>query len=179
MLEFLLENGMRLSCLKEPPLQAFLAFGIATDNYPVDRAIRVAEVLVKNGASIDQRDSQGKSIFDVLDKAKSAASVAVLKEALTKMAIGAPAASEASTPPKVPATESYGPGSPDTSQPSPVPQGPTVQQWISLAERQFEHNNYQGALQSCDAALRIEPGNIGASQLKTKIQSTMSILGKN
>jgi ankyrin repeat protein len=86
MLKFLLENGMQLGCLRDPPLHTFLRMGIATDSYPADRAIRVAEVLVKNGASVNQRDSQGKSIFDVLDRAKSAPRIAPLREVLTKMA---------------------------------------------------------------------------------------------
>jgi len=41
MLEFLLESGLELQCLREPPLHAFLRFGIATDNYPIDRASRL------------------------------------------------------------------------------------------------------------------------------------------
>jgi len=86
MLEFLLENGMQLNCLTEPPLHAFLYFGIATDGYSPDRAIRIAEVLVKHGARVDQRDSQGKSIFDLLDQPKWASRVAALRDALANLA---------------------------------------------------------------------------------------------
>jgi TonB family protein len=85
-LEFLLENGLRLDCLGEPPLQAFLGFGIATDNYPVDQAIRVAEVLINHGANVNQRDSQGKSIFDVLDQAKEPSRLIALRDALVNLA---------------------------------------------------------------------------------------------
>jgi hypothetical protein len=85
-LEFLLGNGMQLSCLTEPPLLAFLRVGIATDSYPTDRAIRIAEMLVRSGASVDQRDSRGKSIFDLLDQPKWASHVAALRDAMAKLA---------------------------------------------------------------------------------------------
>ena len=86
MLEFLLANGMQLSCLTEPPLHAFLRFGKATDSYATDRAIRIAEMLVRHGASVDQRDSQGKSILDLIDQANWASPVAPLRDALANLA---------------------------------------------------------------------------------------------
>ncbi len=87
MLQFLLENGMQLSCLTNPPLREFLIFGMALDTYPIDRAIKVAEMLIKHGVSVDQRDSQGKSIFDILNEKDMASRphVAVLREALIKL----------------------------------------------------------------------------------------------
>jgi len=54
-----------------------------------------------------------------------------------------------------------------------------AEQWISRAENQFQQADYRSAIQSCDAALRAEPGNAKAAQLKAKIQETMRILGKN
>lgn len=52
-------------------------------------------------------------------------------------------------------------------------------QWISRAENQFQQSDYRGALQSCDTALRIDPNNVKAARLKTKVQETMKILGKD
>lgn len=54
-----------------------------------------------------------------------------------------------------------------------------VEQWLSRAENQFQQADYRSAVQSCDAALRIEPSNAKATQLKAKIEETMKILGKN
>lgn len=54
-----------------------------------------------------------------------------------------------------------------------------IGQWLSQAENQFQHGQYQNAIQSCDAALRVDPGNSNAAQLKAKILETMRILGKN
>ena len=92
LLEFLLENGMQLECLAEPPLHAFLRRGLASDNYPVDLAIKVAEVLVKHGAIVKQQNLEGQSILDVLDDlpANAASRVAALKEALNKFAVDQP-----------------------------------------------------------------------------------------
>lgn len=90
MLEFLLENGVDFNCLGEPPLTAFLRFGIATEEYPVDRAVRIAEILAKNGALVSQKDSRGRSILDVLDHdlpAEARNRVAALKEALVKISV--------------------------------------------------------------------------------------------
>jgi len=52
-------------------------------------------------------------------------------------------------------------------------------QWASQAEAQFQQGSYREALQNCEAALRLDPTNSRASQLKTKIEETMRILGKN
>jgi hypothetical protein len=38
-------------------MQAFLGRGLALDDYPVDRAIKVAGLLVKNGIPMNQRDA--------------------------------------------------------------------------------------------------------------------------
>ncbi|MBZ5685881.1 MAG: hypothetical protein LAP86_12690 [Acidobacteriia bacterium] len=54
-----------------------------------------------------------------------------------------------------------------------------VELWLSRAENQFQQADYRSAVQSCDAALRIEPSNAKAAQLKAKIEETMKILGKN
>jgi cytochrome c-type biogenesis protein CcmH/NrfG len=53
----------------------------------------------------------------------------------------------------------------------------TVTQWLALAESQFERNDFKGALQSCDAALQVDPRNSQAIQLKGKISATMKVLG--
>ncbi len=91
-LEVLLENGMKLDCLTEPPLIAFLGRGLASEDYPVDRAIKVAEVLVKNGAIVKQQDLEGRSILDVLDDlpANATSRVASLREGLNRMAADQP-----------------------------------------------------------------------------------------
>jgi len=57
--------------------------------------------------------------------------------------------------------------------------GAEAEQWVSRAETQFQQADYRNAIQSCDAALRVEPGNAKAAQLKAKIEETMKILGKN
>jgi len=54
-----------------------------------------------------------------------------------------------------------------------------AEQWVSRAENQFQQADYRSAIQSCDAALRAQPGNAKARQLKAKIEETMRILGKN
>jgi hypothetical protein len=68
-------------------------------------------------------------------------------------------------------------GSPSTAQAPSAPQAMTVQQWLALAERQFEGDNFKGALQSCNAALQIDPQNNQAVQLKGKIAATTKVLG--
>ena len=88
MLEFLFENGVDLNCLGEPPLTAFLRFGIATDKYPVDRAVRIAEILARNGAVVSQKDSRGRSLLDVLEQDLPVGAIdrlAVLRDALAKI----------------------------------------------------------------------------------------------
>jgi hypothetical protein len=73
------------------------------------------------------------------------------------------------------------------SQTSPAPQvhGPStastaaeVNQWLSRAENQFGQGDYRGALQSCDAALRLNSSDARAKELRAKIVNTMRILGK-
>lgn len=87
MLNFLLENGVSLECIKQPPLHAFLKVHMAIDIYPIDQAIRVAEVLVRNGALVNQLDSQGETIFDALDHLpeNAATNTLSLRKALLKM----------------------------------------------------------------------------------------------
>ena len=91
MLETLLDNGLQLGCLPGPPLESFLRMGIASESYPIERAIEVAEVLVKHGAEVDQRDAQGKSILDILADPQWASRVAPLRAALVSMASASPA----------------------------------------------------------------------------------------
>lgn len=52
-----------------------------------------------------------------------------------------------------------------------------VNQLLSRAENQFGQGDYRGALQSCDAALRVDPNNARGKQLKAKVESTMKVLG--
>jgi hypothetical protein len=51
-----------------------------------------------------------------------------------------------------------------------------VQHLLGSARQQFNSRQYQAALGTVDEALRIEPGNTGAQQLKNQIVQTMSIL---
>lgn len=85
MLAFLLANGVSLSCLGQTPLHAYLTFGVAHEDFPVDRAIRIAEVLVKNGADVRQKDALGKTVLDHLADPKWSAKVAALREALVAL----------------------------------------------------------------------------------------------
>ncbi len=63
------------------------------------------------------------------------------------------------------------------------PSGPAiasqVNQLFSRAQSQFEQSDYAGALQSCDAALRLDLGNEKVRDLKAKVENTMRILGKS
>jgi hypothetical protein len=73
MLDALLSEGMEVKCLtpgngSRAMLPAFLSWGLGGSDYSVDRAIRVAEVLVKHGVDINQRDYDGKSIFDRIEQ---------------------------------------------------------------------------------------------------------------
>lgn len=49
---------------------------------------------------------------------------------------------------------------------------------IATARSLFQQGNYQAALQSCDAALTIDPSSSSAHSLKAKIEQTRRILGK-
>lgn len=56
-------------------------------------------------------------------------------------------------------------------------QSMNVQQWLALAESQFEGSNFNGALRSCNVVLQIDPNNSQAIKLKEKVEATMKILG--
>ncbi len=51
-----------------------------------------------------------------------------------------------------------------------------VQQLLGSARQQFNSRQYKAALASVDQALRIDPANSGAQQLKNQIVQTMNIL---
>ena len=53
-----------------------------------------------------------------------------------------------------------------------------AQQWLARAKTQYQGGDFSGAIQSCDSALRLNPSDAEAAQLKSKIQETMKILGK-
>ena len=96
LLDFLLRQGMPLNCLGQPPLHAVFGFGIATDEYlkdvSLESALRVAAILFRNGANIEQRNAQGQTIFETLDGVKSvpaAPRAAALNEALRTMSADA------------------------------------------------------------------------------------------
>jgi hypothetical protein len=80
------------------------------------------------------------------------------------------------TPADTHATEPVIPQENTTGQASAGPA--EASQWIARAESQFQQGDYHGAIQSCDAALHLNPSDIKAKQLKAKIESTMKILGK-
>lgn len=85
-LELLLQNGLRLNCLKEPPLQEFLMMGIAREDYSVENATKIARILVGRGAEINEVNSHGKSIFDLLDgEDPSRSRFMVLRDTLDKL----------------------------------------------------------------------------------------------
>lgn len=67
MLEFLLENGMPLDCMRSPPLIGMLRKGIATKNYSINQKVEIARLLINAGAKVNERDSKGKSIWDLLN----------------------------------------------------------------------------------------------------------------
>jgi hypothetical protein len=51
-----------------------------------------------------------------------------------------------------------------------------VQQLLRTAQQQFNSRQYQAALASVDEALKLEPGNVAAQQLKTRVVQTINIL---
>jgi len=160
-LDFLLENGLRLDCLGEPPLQAFLRSGIATDNYPVDEAIRVANVLIRHGANVNQRDSQGKTIFDVLDQAKGGYRVRPLREAL-------------SNSPAEAGTSEAKPAVPHTKLPALGPA--SLEELAGQVEAGIKDGNYERALTDAESAVRLYPGNDRARALLERVRRIRSIL---
>lgn len=83
MLDFLLSNGLRLDCGGEPPFARFLRWGISLDNYPVSRAIALAQVLFKHGYSVDARDREGRTVLDLIQQTDARGNrLAALREAL-------------------------------------------------------------------------------------------------
>ena len=50
------------------------------------------------------------------------------------------------------------------------------QQLLRTAQQQFGSRQYQAALTAVDEALKLEPGNVAAQQLKTRIVQTINIL---
>jgi hypothetical protein len=53
-----------------------------------------------------------------------------------------------------------------------------VARWLSQARSLFENRRYQEALEACDQALALEPGNADVQSLRAQVQRTMSILGR-
>ena len=51
-----------------------------------------------------------------------------------------------------------------------------VQQLLRTAQQQFNSRQYQAALAAVDEALKLEPGNVTAQQLKTRVVQTINIL---
>jgi uncharacterized protein HemY len=51
-----------------------------------------------------------------------------------------------------------------------------VQQLLRTAQQQFNSRQYQAALAAVDEALKLEPGNVAAQQLKTRVVQTINIL---
>jgi hypothetical protein len=86
MLQALFDNGMRLDCLRESPLRTFILSRVGSDAYPVERAIRVAEVLASHGVAVNQRNREGRSVTDELDDPRWAFRLGPLRSALARMA---------------------------------------------------------------------------------------------
>lgn len=157
MLEYLLDNGMPLNCLTEPPLHAFLRMGIAADGYPTERAIAVAEVLMKHGAKVRQLDGQGKSILDVLGEAKDPSRVAPLKEALSQLPTDRIGAQEPATMPS-------------------VKNSPSIEEQASEIESLIDAGRYDGALQQAERLVRLHPSSARARSLLERVRRIRSIL---
>lgn len=89
MLEFLLENGLDLSCMGQPAIMAFLVPGIATPEYNLENAEKVAALLVSRGGDIYATDRRGRNVFDLLTEPQIAIQphTLKLKEKLTHMAV--------------------------------------------------------------------------------------------
>jgi hypothetical protein len=157
MLDFLLENGMRIDCLQDPPLHAFLRYGIAASDYPVEQAARVAGVLVKHGASVNQRDSQGKSILDLIDAAKEPERMLPLREVLTD---GTPQQSRTAKVESV----------------SDVPAPRSFTEMKEQVEAALNERKYDRALLDAERAVQMYPGNDQARSLLERVRRIRSNL---
>jgi hypothetical protein len=100
-----------------------------------------------------------------------------LQIATSEQAVGGPPNQNAATTDAVPTAVTSQNQSPARS--NSLQASAQAEQWASRAEAQFQQADYQGAIQSCDTALGLDPGNSRAKQLKAKVEETMKILGKN
>lgn len=79
--------------------------------------------------------------------------------------------------PRSVASEKFKTNQPNTSVPPPQAAHPEAALgFITQARKQLEDGDYDAALKSCDAALRLDPNNTDAARLKEKIQKTVNIL---
>ena len=91
-----------------------------------------------------------------------------------------PTAVSAATPTRAISRSASQASSPVTSgSAQPVALTAEANQWVARAATQFQQGDYDGALQSCDTALRLDASNARARQLKAKVEETKRILGKN
>ncbi|MCX6735683.1 MAG: hypothetical protein NTZ13_01210 [Candidatus Parcubacteria bacterium] len=84
MLEALLKNGLQFNCLDRPPLFEFLDRGIKNSDYPTDQAVKIAKILIKNGANVNQKDYNGETILDRVDTMDGFFARHALKNTLTE-----------------------------------------------------------------------------------------------
>jgi len=148
---FLLENGTSRSCLKAQPLNYFLSWGIGADHYPADGALIVVKLLLRHGAVINQPDSQGKTLFDMLDQGKDTSSIGVLRQALKDLDAQ---------------------GAPDPEGAEGVPQGlPTsIEDLLRLAENAIGQGESARALIYSEQAVKLHPDSEQAREILLRVR---------
>lgn len=78
-LQFLIDNGLDLSCLDRPEngtspaIHEFIARGLGADHYPVAEAVRLARFLTRNGVDVTAPDHAGRTVVDLAEERNRAA----------------------------------------------------------------------------------------------------------
>jgi Flp pilus assembly protein TadD len=134
-----------------------LNFGLATDQYPVEQAIRVAEVLLRHGANVNEKNAQGQSIFDVLAQAPDPSRIAPLMEMLTAASAGNLLALP-------------------SEQMAPSLGHVPIETLLANAEAQIRKGDYDRASTEADTAVTLFPGDARARALVERIRRIRSVL---
>jgi hypothetical protein len=170
MLDALLARGMDVRCVgggTQGPLTVFLTWGMGARKYPIDGAVRAARVLIKYGANVNQRDSDGRTIFDHINEHLAAnPELATLRDVLLN-----PTSSDAAN--LQPAEADL--GSPSTKR-SPAPPPDSIARFLTDAEQKMARRDYDGALTDAENAVRVAPNDSRATALLERVRRIRAIL---
>lgn len=167
MIDWLLENGMDFECLWEPPFQAFLRSGMATDSYPVKDAVRVARVLIHHGIPTSGRDVSGATVLDLVNQQRNRQLLGPLRQLLENPA----AAASANRDTGLSATASglgAGASIPDSQS--------VVERLLLQAEAYIDAGNYERAASQSERALALAPTSERARAMVQRIGRIRSVL---